>query len=563
MTRAERRREAREAARSRPSAARLRELNEQRKLPYDHSSRATKEPIFSSRQRGRQAIDFFAGSGVLEELDPAMEGHPGSRSSASTLMLLVGMYLAAEVARSGRVTDVAAALAGVDAEIAIELGHCDRDGWKMPSYKTIYKRLRRMEKLLTQGFENPDGKMRWSKWFKVALLKASIPEQIAEMIVAIALDATDVPGWANGQGKEGDPNDEPDSADPDARFGHRSAAGKRTAGYFFGFKCHLAVACKEAVWKGNPRKITFANHVEPFIVAFDLVPANDNEGHAGRDVALEAKHAAPRTSRVHADRGYTMNPDFLRPLQQMGLDTCQDLPSPAVKRPKLVEAGRNGEKLYEHAGNFFPTHMPARFRVPPKHLKGARLAEWYAKRQLYAWKVEQKLGRGALKLRCPQCAGKITSDAKTRNPAKPKPGKGPGKQKEPVHVQVDVKPGQYCCKGRRVTVTVDQRQRAQTVPFGTPAWKKTYAVRNQVENANSILKDKGGLAPDWCRSLNLMRRKIATLMLIVAHNLRQWRKISDTHPLPEPPPDDIDPDTDPEIGPGAEPAPGRAPPLAD
>jgi hypothetical protein len=56
----------------------------------------------------------------------------------------------------------------------------------------------------------------------------------------VAIDASDMPAYAKGQGKL-----EPgEASDPDASWGHRSAVSTRGAGSFYGYKLHLAVCSK-------------------------------------------------------------------------------------------------------------------------------------------------------------------------------------------------------------------------------------------------------------------------------------------------------------------------------
>jgi transposase len=56
----------------------------------------------------------------------------------------------------------------------------------------------------------------------------------------VAIDASDMPAYAKGQGKL-----EPgEASDPDASWGHRSAVSTRGAGSFYGYKLHMAVCSK-------------------------------------------------------------------------------------------------------------------------------------------------------------------------------------------------------------------------------------------------------------------------------------------------------------------------------
>ena len=121
---------------------------------------------------------------------------------------------------------------------------------------------------------------------------------------------------------------------------------------------------------------------------------------------------------------------------------------------------------------------------------------------------------GSIQLQCPQCAGRIRSNLKTRN-RKAKPNK-----KAPFIVRTD--DAEYCCPGK-VTIPLAELDHYQSIPYGTTAWKKSYNRRNQIENLNGMLRDKGGLEDKWCRSLGLGARFVGSVMVTVAHGMRETR----------------------------------------
>lgn len=71
----------------------------------------------------------------------------------------------------------------------------------------------------------------------------SLHKAIPDLGVDVAIDASDMPAFANGQRYiyQGGPERERYS-DPDASWGHRSAVSTRAAGSFYGYKLHL-LAC--------------------------------------------------------------------------------------------------------------------------------------------------------------------------------------------------------------------------------------------------------------------------------------------------------------------------------
>lgn len=73
----------------------------------------------------------------------------------------------------------------------------------------------------------------------------SLHEEMPEMGKDIAIDASDMPAYANGQryvSKGGREREQ--FSDPDASWGHRSAVSTRKGGGFYGYKLHLAVCTK-------------------------------------------------------------------------------------------------------------------------------------------------------------------------------------------------------------------------------------------------------------------------------------------------------------------------------
>jgi IS5 family transposase len=63
----------------------------------------------------------------------------------------------------------------------------------------------------------------------------------------VAIDASDMPAYANGQrfvSKDGRERSDDEFSDPDASWGHRSAVSTRKGGGFYGYRLHMAVCAK-------------------------------------------------------------------------------------------------------------------------------------------------------------------------------------------------------------------------------------------------------------------------------------------------------------------------------
>jgi hypothetical protein len=117
---------------------------------------------------------------------------------------------------------------------------------------------------------------------------ASLRAQHPDFGRDVAIDASDLPAWANGHRyvRDGGPERER-YGDPDASWGHRSAVGTRAAGSFYGFKIDLAVCTRTGLpiaWQARS-----ARHNESLFVATLLD-------------AVRARGIQPET--VACDKGY-------------------------------------------------------------------------------------------------------------------------------------------------------------------------------------------------------------------------------------------------------------------
>jgi Transposase DDE domain len=121
-----------------------------------------------------------------------------------------------------------------------------------------------------------------------ASLRAELPEYGQD----VAIDASDMPAFANGQRyvSEGGPERERFS-DPDASWGHRSAVSTRKGGGFYGYKIDAAVCARTEL-----------------PVAWQVRTASIAELHAVPSLldAATARGFSPRT--MIADKGYDYGP---------------------------------------------------------------------------------------------------------------------------------------------------------------------------------------------------------------------------------------------------------------
>jgi hypothetical protein len=122
-------------------------------------------------------------------------------------------------------------------------------------------------------------------------LAASLRAQNPTMGQDIAIDASDLPAYANGQRflyKDGP--ERKTFSDPDASWGHRSAVSTRKGGGFYGYKLHAAVCTTT----GLP-------------LAWRVETARDHESKYAIDLldAVKARGYMPNTAAM--DKGYDTN----------------------------------------------------------------------------------------------------------------------------------------------------------------------------------------------------------------------------------------------------------------
>jgi hypothetical protein len=123
-------------------------------------------------------------------------------------------------------------------------------------------------------------------------LAESIRERHPDFGRDIAIDASDLSAWANGQRyvRNGGPERERFS-DPDASWGHRSAVSTRKGGGFYGYKIDLAVCTRTGLplaWQTRT-----ARHHESLFVA-DLLDAVRARGFKPETVAMDKGYDVER-----------------------------------------------------------------------------------------------------------------------------------------------------------------------------------------------------------------------------------------------------------------------------
>jgi transposase len=149
-----------------------------------------------------------------------------------------------------------------------------------------------------------------------------------EMGRHIAIDASDLPAYANGQryvSKGGRERASSEYSDPDASWGHRSAVSTRKGGGFYGYRIHAAVC----TLTGLP-------------VAWNVETAKVNESIPVPSL-LDALSVAPQTCAM--DKGYDMERVY-EDCAQRGIQPVIPLrQTPAVKRGDHLHGQPDGSRL--------------------------------------------------------------------------------------------------------------------------------------------------------------------------------------------------------------------------
>ena len=155
---------------------------------------------------------------------------------------------------------------------------------------------------------------------------ASLRTQLPGYGRDIAIDASDLPAYANGQrylSKHGPERER--FSDPDASWGHRSAIGTRKGGGFYGYKLHAAVCAQTDI-----------------PVAWTVKTARTHESSAVSDLLTAVKDRGFTPETVALDKGYDVKPVY---------DACHQtgsLPIIPLRKTPAVKQGKHLPPVCEH-----------------------------------------------------------------------------------------------------------------------------------------------------------------------------------------------------------------------
>ena len=528
-------------------------LNDQARLPADHPAVKRLDAALSAAQRtAAESVKLIRYSeideivGLLRSSDEAaalvdrLWDHPGPESVIHPLVLLAAVLHQAVEEGDYLRTEICERINRFDTRFWYEHGMCDNKQRPPISYSSTYRQLVRLEQLLS--VDEDDLSSVFDK-LSSELLKLSIPETRRESAKALAVDQTAFPTFyrtTNFGSQDAvdkafkETGKAPEGAhvgadgklvrckDTAAHAGHRSASTTAgNAGFYTGYAVSSGVLVRPAKWSGRPglNPLVEGTEILPYIAGLNVDPASAHPGEVCLQATLKAIRIAADIRDVIADRGITNSGEaFNRPLHRRKINVTMDyknLPGTKIPEPskmKLATVGtRSKQQVYVASDGIYALWTPKKYRsLPAKYKTPEQIRRWFEERAKYRWSVHKMFADGRIQFQCPQHAGRVNTTAKTK-----------GKRQRPVEetpkLNLD-KSDTKCCEGS-VTLTAEQLDTYQQIPYGTTAHQHSYSRRNQVENSYSILRDRNGLTPHYCRARGLGAHRMAVLALCVANNL--------------------------------------------
>jgi hypothetical protein len=157
-------------------------------------------------------------------------------------------------------------------------------------------------------------------------LTAALHEQMPELGTTVAIDASDMPAYANGQRYlyKGGPERKRYS-DPDATWGHRSAVSTRASGSFYGYKLHQVVCA-----------------ITGLPLAWRVETAKDQESTFAVELLESVKARGFRPEIAVMDMGYDHTPVY------EGFEGRDCHPIIPLRETPAVKAGKHRPPTCEH-----------------------------------------------------------------------------------------------------------------------------------------------------------------------------------------------------------------------
>ena len=274
--------------------------------------------------------DVLANAGIIKPCEQVLRGHRGVPSTLRIEWMFLGMLAGNWQGFTFLRRDILIKLSKLPDPMFGELAPRNKDGdFYTPGLSVFNNQQRRLEKALRNRSIDLG-------WLEHALIKASIPDHIATLILLAAIDTTAFPGWHLTQRYEHQADirrdlrkryreihgetchipemDTPEMrafadkelgiiigedgraerchADPDLRSGYKTPTHKRPSDKYSGFASHASVAAHLPTGDDDDDA-----HMPAYITAVTTTAANANTGPIGDllslrtlDVAVNATH---------------------------------------------------------------------------------------------------------------------------------------------------------------------------------------------------------------------------------------------------------------------------------
>ena len=460
----------------------------------------------------QEAIDWVDRSGVAPELEalirPTGRGRP---RQLSVRALLVGIKVAIDTAKTGCLTDIHAVLTqDLSREHQRSLGIRNPAGVPVSLFQ-VRRLFSTMTALLDpspHSAAHVDDLIRQAQGLRLQsvldrLLGATMPPDTRHA-GSYAVDGTGIWSWSRGKRRTDR------SADPDARWGHKTAKTKGQEAYF-GYELHALVRVN-ALHQDPDRVPCLAERIV-------ITPAATNPVTAVLP-ALTRLHRDGQTIRdLIADRGYTYKTNWTHELFTLGIDPVLDL--------HATQYGPRGT----HQGARIVTGVPHCPATPtaldtiqrPERLADSPILDTFitdiTRRQQWAFRrVAGPDDTGKERYECPARAGTV------RCPLH-KPS-----MTQPLHLPKALNPPSQapppCCTQRTITVPgdIDPKSR-QRHYWGSRDWIRSFRRRSRVEGWFGNLKNDSteALNRGAFRVMGIAKTSLMLAIYAATTNLRLLR----------------------------------------
>ena len=165
--RAEHRRNGREADRRCLTVSDAHLINEMRRLPTDHPSRGMRKhknkplrprmafPIFTSPEQAWRYLRVIRASPAAQKVCRHSRQHPGPQPRCGPEVILLAIFLAAEIKGRYLRSDLCRIINGLDATILYHLGLCDNKTFKPVAYTDVEKQVLHLERTPGPAVSSP------------------------------------------------------------------------------------------------------------------------------------------------------------------------------------------------------------------------------------------------------------------------------------------------------------------------------------------------------------------------------------------------------------------------